>query len=291
MRAIPDRGWPSSRLCAGSSAQLPEGPSMAPVPRRQQPEHAPDPGTPPGPADPAESFERRAGGRASRRAPGDVRAGRTGAAGEAGAGTSDRPAQTSPGKGSGSADSDSGRRSQRPGRGTTGGGARGQRAPGGVASPGAVQGRAAAASGGRAGPWSRPAPAARPARPYDPRRQERRERSRLPLDEDVRADELDSAVRRDLGTLAAATADLVARHLVVAGRLLGEDPTQALAHAQAAGALAGRVAAVWEATGLAAYAAGQWAIGLGELRAARRLRRARPAPGRHGGLPARSGAL
>lgn len=67
------------------------------------------------------------------------------------------------------------------------------------------------------------------------------------------------------------TADLVARHLVVAGRLMDEDVPQALAHARAARALAGRVGAVREANGLVAYLAGEWNEALGELRTARRL--------------------
>ncbi|MCA1720183.1 MAG: hypothetical protein LC779_03450, partial [Actinobacteria bacterium] len=64
---------------------------------------------------------------------------------------------------------------------------------------------------------------------------------------------------------------LVARHLVVAGRLLDEDPEQALLHARAARALAGRVGAVREAAGLAAYHNGEWSDALSELRAARRI--------------------
>ncbi len=55
------------------------------------------------------------------------------------------------------------------------------------------------------------------------------------------------------------------------GRLLDDDPQRALVHARAAGALAGRVAVVREAAGLAAYAAGEWAEALSELRAARRM--------------------
>lgn len=82
---------------------------------------------------------------------------------------------------------------------------------------------------------------------------------------------LDPDVRRDLRSLSKDTADLVARHLVVAGRTLDEDPQTALGHAQAARALAGRVGVVREAVGLAAYAAGEWAQALSELRAARRI--------------------
>ncbi len=78
-------------------------------------------------------------------------------------------------------------------------------------------------------------------------------------------------MRQDLRSLSKDTADLTAKHLVLTGRLLDEDPEQALAHARAAGALAGRIGMVREAVGLAAYAAGEWAEALSELRAARRI--------------------
>ncbi len=82
---------------------------------------------------------------------------------------------------------------------------------------------------------------------------------------------LDPDIRKSLMTLSRETADTVARHLVMAGRLLDDDPQQALVHARAAGSLAGRVADVREATGIAAYTAGEWAEALSELRAARRI--------------------
>jgi tetratricopeptide (TPR) repeat protein len=82
---------------------------------------------------------------------------------------------------------------------------------------------------------------------------------------------LDKEARTELRSLSKETADLVARHLVVAGRLLDDDPQQALVHARAARALAGRVGAVREAAGLAAYHAGDWTDALSELRAARRI--------------------
>lgn len=68
-----------------------------------------------------------------------------------------------------------------------------------------------------------------------------------------------------------ATADTVARHLVAAGELLDDDPETALAHAQAARARSGRIAAVREAVGIAAYQCGDWAQALSEFRAARRM--------------------
>jgi tetratricopeptide (TPR) repeat protein len=95
--------------------------------------------------------------------------------------------------------------------------------------------------------------------------------ARVPLPEDVEARELDYGVRKELMTLAKDTAEIVAKHLVMAGRLMDEEPEAALAHARAARALAGRVAAVREANGLVAYTAGEWAEALSELRTARRL--------------------
>jgi tetratricopeptide (TPR) repeat protein len=108
-------------------------------------------------------------------------------------------------------------------------------------------------------------------RVYDPRREERRRLARVELPDDVDPRQLDGEVRRELRSLSKETAELVARHLVVVGRTLDDDPETALRHARAAGALAGRVAPVREAAGLAAYAAGEWAEALTELRAARRI--------------------
>jgi len=91
------------------------------------------------------------------------------------------------------------------------------------------------------------------------------------LPDDVTGFELDRAVRAELGSLAKLNADAVARHLVMAGRLLDEDPDAAYEHARAAQSRAARVGAVREAAGLAAYATGRFAEALAELRAARRI--------------------
>ncbi len=85
------------------------------------------------------------------------------------------------------------------------------------------------------------------------------------------ADQLDPDIRRDLRSLSKDRADEVARHLVEAGRLIDEDADLALRHARAARAGGARVASVREAVGLAAYAAGQWAEALSELRTYRRM--------------------
>ena len=94
---------------------------------------------------------------------------------------------------------------------------------------------------------------------------------RLAVPADVDPRDLDAEVRQDLRSLSKDTADLTAQHLVMTGRLLEQDPAGALAHARAAGALAGRIGAVREAVGLAAYAAQEWSEALSELRAARRI--------------------
>ena len=57
----------------------------------------------------------------------------------------------------------------------------------------------------------------------------------------------------------------------MAGRLLDEDPEAAYAHAVAARDRAGRIGAVREAAGIAAYLTGRYAEALAELRAARRI--------------------
>jgi len=87
----------------------------------------------------------------------------------------------------------------------------------------------------------------------------------------VEAKQLAPDVRAELFTLDKATADTVARHLVAAGELLDVDPEAALAHAQAARSRSGRIAAIREAVGIAAYQCGDWAQALSEFRAARRM--------------------
>ena len=87
----------------------------------------------------------------------------------------------------------------------------------------------------------------------------------------VSPDQLDPAVKRELRSLAKATAETVAGQLVAAGTFWRPIPQAALAHARAARRIASRVASVREAAGLAAYAAGEYAEALSELRAHRRM--------------------
>jgi tetratricopeptide (TPR) repeat protein len=89
--------------------------------------------------------------------------------------------------------------------------------------------------------------------------------------DDVTPRDLDRSVRAELRSLSKANADEVARHLVMIGRLLPDDPEAAYAPAMAAQRRAGRVAIVREVVGVAAYHAGRWAEALSELRAARRM--------------------
>jgi tetratricopeptide (TPR) repeat protein len=92
-----------------------------------------------------------------------------------------------------------------------------------------------------------------------------------PIPPHIQAKQLSSEIRGELSTLDRGSADVVARHLVAAGELLDDDPEAALEHARAARARAGRIAAVREAVGIAAYRCGDWAQALAELRAARRM--------------------
>ncbi|MPV38863.1 hypothetical protein [Georgenia subflava] len=82
---------------------------------------------------------------------------------------------------------------------------------------------------------------------------------------------LDRGARARLRTLGKNNADLVARHLVMAGRLIDHEPDVAYEHAQAAMRRAGRVDVVREALALTAYATGNYAEALRELRTVRRL--------------------
>lgn len=91
------------------------------------------------------------------------------------------------------------------------------------------------------------------------------------LPADVLPSDLDRAARGRLRTLSKENADAVARHLVMAGRLLEEDPETAYAHAAEAVRRAGRVDVVREAAGITAYRTGRYAEALRELRTARRL--------------------
>lgn len=89
--------------------------------------------------------------------------------------------------------------------------------------------------------------------------------------EGVTGQDLDRDVHARLRTLSKDNAEDVARHLVMAGRLLDEDPELAYRHAQVALARGGRVDVVREAAALTAYATGRYAEALREFRTVMRL--------------------
>jgi hypothetical protein len=78
-------------------------------------------------------------------------------------------------------------------------------------------------------------------------------------------------VRTELAGLGKDRATTVARHLVMAGRLVDTEPERAREHAQAAKRLGARIAVVREAVGLVAYHCGLYQEALAELRTVRRL--------------------
>lgn len=92
-----------------------------------------------------------------------------------------------------------------------------------------------------------------------------------PIPEDVTGRELDRSVQAQLRSLPEKLALRVARHLAAAGALIDSDPRTAYEHTLAARARASRLAVVREAVGEAAYAAGEYAEALAELRAAKRM--------------------
>jgi tetratricopeptide (TPR) repeat protein len=112
---------------------------------------------------------------------------------------------------------------------------------------------------------------ARPRQPQYAAQSEDSKRDEPALPADIDAKQLSPEVRRELTTLDRVNAEMVAKHLVAAGELLDEDPEAALEHARAARGRSGRIAAVREAVGIAAYRCGDWAQALAELRAARRM--------------------
>ncbi|WP_234399360.1 hypothetical protein [Psychromicrobium lacuslunae] len=108
--------------------------------------------------------------------------------------------------------------------------------------------------------------------PRDLRSANRPERERSPdIEEGVTGAELDKVTRAQLRTLETRNGEWVAKHLVMAGRLIDDDPELAFQHALAASRRGGRLAAVREAVGLTAYAAGHYGEALREFRTFRRI--------------------
>lgn len=126
-------------------------------------------------------------------------------------------------------------------------------------------------SGGRA--WSRDRGPQRGDRREEsrPRTQEQQRYDGPEIPEHITGKELDRSVHAQLASLPEKLALRVARHLVAAGQLIDSDPAVAYQHTLAARARASRLAVVREAVGEAAYAAGEYAEALTELRAAKRM--------------------
>lgn len=118
---------------------------------------------------------------------------------------------------------------------------------------------------GRKDDWKRPAEDQRP------RSEEQARYDGPEIPEEITGKELDRSVQAQLKGLPEKLALRVARHLAAAGVLIDEDPETAYKHTLAARARAARLAVVREACGEAAYAAGEYAEALSELRAAKRM--------------------
>ncbi|MGM7667588.1 hypothetical protein [Microbacterium sp. A93] len=189
-------------------------------------------------------------------------------------GSGDRSRGGYRGAGSGSGGS-SGERSERGGRPSSGGrqrredgqgsGRSGQRASGS-----GYQGQDRRGVRHNGGPRRDDRPATH--NPSDLRSANRPDRAKSPeIDEDITGKELDRATSRELDSLDERNRPWVARHLVMAGRLLDLDPQLAFEHALAASRRGGRLGCVREAVGLTAYGAGEYAEALREFRTYRRI--------------------
>ncbi|QKJ19765.1 primosomal protein [Microbacterium hominis] len=91
------------------------------------------------------------------------------------------------------------------------------------------------------------------------------------IPEEVTARDLHPSARNELKTLSKENADAVARHLAMAAQLIDEDPALAHQHAISASRRAGRIAVVRETLAITAYATGDFALALRELRTYRRI--------------------
>ena len=83
--------------------------------------------------------------------------------------------------------------------------------------------------------------------------------------------DLDRSARAELKTLTKENADWVARYLVAASEALEDDPALAHRYALSASRRAGRIGVVRETLAITAYATGDFALALRELRTYRRI--------------------
>ncbi|MCH6229896.1 primosomal protein [Microbacterium sp. CFH 31415] len=91
------------------------------------------------------------------------------------------------------------------------------------------------------------------------------------IPEDVTPQDLNGGARNELKTLSKENAEQVARHLAMAAQLIDDDPVLAHQHALSASRRAGRIAIVRETLAITAYATGDYALALRELRTYRRI--------------------
>ena len=117
----------------------------------------------------------------------------------------------------------------------------------------------------------RDGPPRRERRDDAPRSEDQRRYDGPDIPEHITGRELDRSVAAQLKSLPEKLALRVARHLAAASESIETNPKVAYEHTLAARARAGRLAIVREAVGEAAYAAGEFAEALAELRAARRM--------------------
>ncbi len=144
----------------------------------------------------------------------------------------------------------------------------GDRKPSGRGRDGGGRGDDRRDRGGRPG---RPGGERRPRPEPEVRTEDQQIYDGPPIPDDISAKDLDRQVRDQLRSLPDKLADRIAKHLVMAGLLIDEDPQRAYRHALAARARSQRSAVIREAVGETAYAAGKFAEALAELRTARRL--------------------
>jgi hypothetical protein len=91
------------------------------------------------------------------------------------------------------------------------------------------------------------------------------------IPEEVAPQDLHPQARNELKTLSKENADEVARHLAMVADLIDDNPQLAHEHALAASRRAGRIAIVRETLAITAYATGDFALALRELRTYRRI--------------------
>ncbi|WP_241981669.1 hypothetical protein [Cryobacterium sp. TMT1-19] len=91
------------------------------------------------------------------------------------------------------------------------------------------------------------------------------------LPDDITSQDLDRIARNELKTLSKDNAEAVGRHLAMAARVIDEDPELAHRHVLSAARRAGRIAVVRESLAITAYATGDFALALRELRTYRRI--------------------